>query len=71
MNVATYSGTVENGQIRLAGDIRLPEHTSVYVVVPGVPAPTPAYVGSPRLVHPEQAGDFVKKVIEEKGNARV
>lgn len=34
MSVTTYQGTVENGQVRLAGDIRLPENTRVYVVVP-------------------------------------
>ena len=33
MSVVTYQGTVENGQVRLAGDIRLPEHARVYVVV--------------------------------------
>ena len=36
MSVVTYQGTVENGQVRLAGDIRLPEHAKVYVVVPDV-----------------------------------
>jgi hypothetical protein len=34
MSVTTYQGTVENGQVRLAGDIRLPENIRVYVVVP-------------------------------------
>jgi hypothetical protein len=70
MNVATFTGTVENGQIRLAGDVRLPEKTTVYVVVPGVQA-APAYIGSPRLVHPEQSADFVKKVVEEPHDAGV
>ncbi len=36
MSVTTYQGTVENGQIRLAGDIHLPENAKVYVVVPEV-----------------------------------
>ena len=36
MSVVTYQGTVENGQVRLAGDIRLPEHARVYVVVPDI-----------------------------------
>jgi hypothetical protein len=65
MNVATYTGTVENGQIRLPADVRLPEKTTVYVVVPGVSAPPNLYVRSPRLVHPEQAADFVKTVLAE------
>lgn len=34
MSVTTYQGTVENGQVRLAGDVRLPENATVYVVVP-------------------------------------
>ena len=36
MSVTTYQGTVENGQVRLAGNIRLPENAKVYVVVPDV-----------------------------------
>ncbi len=34
MSVATFQGVVENGQIRLASDIHLPENATVYVVVP-------------------------------------
>jgi len=34
MSVTTYQGTVENGQIRLAEDVRLPENAKVYIVVP-------------------------------------
>ena len=34
MSVTTYQGTVENGQVRLAEDVRLPENAKVYVVVP-------------------------------------
>ena len=36
MSVTTYQGTVENGQVRLAGNVRLPENAKVYVVVPDV-----------------------------------
>ncbi len=36
MSVTTYQGTVENGQVKLAGDIRLPENAKVYVIVPDV-----------------------------------
>ena len=66
MNVTTYAGIVENGQIRLTPNVHLPEKTTVYVVVPGVAAPTVGYIGSPRFVHPEQATDFLKRVVEEK-----
>lgn len=67
MNVATYTGTVKGGQIQLADNVRLPEDATVFVVVPGETAPSP--VGGPRLVHPEQAADFVKKVIEDAPDA--
>jgi len=65
MGVTTVEGVVENGQIRLPAAVRLPERTKVYVVIPDVEVQTVAYIGSPRLVHPEQAVDFMKEVIEE------
>ncbi|MCP9494534.1 MAG: hypothetical protein MSG64_08770 [Pyrinomonadaceae bacterium MAG19_C2-C3] len=34
MQVTTFQGTIENGQVRFATDVRLPEKTKVYVVVP-------------------------------------
>jgi hypothetical protein len=34
MPVKTFQGTVENGRVRLAGDVQLPENAKVYVVVP-------------------------------------
>ena len=34
MSVTTYQGTAENAQVRLAGNVRLPENGRVYVVVP-------------------------------------
>ncbi len=34
MSVTTYQGTVENGRVRLAEDVRLPENAKAYVVVP-------------------------------------
>jgi predicted DNA-binding antitoxin AbrB/MazE fold protein len=33
--VETYEAMYENGIIRLPDNVRLPEHTRVYVVVPG------------------------------------
>lgn len=64
MKVATFEAVVENGQIRLPGSVRLPERARVYVVIPGVEEPSAAYVGSPRLVRPEQVADFEKEVVE-------
>jgi hypothetical protein len=64
MAILTVEGIVENGQIRLRDHVMLPEHTKVYVVIPDVEAAPLAHVYSPRLVHPEQATDFAKQVIE-------
>ncbi len=69
MRVTTFEGIVENGQIRLPATVRLPEGAKVYVVIPDVEIQTVAYIGSPRLVHPEQAADFKKEVVEELPDA--
>jgi hypothetical protein len=69
MKIITYEATVKNGQIQLPETVHLPEHTRVYVVVPGVEAVPASYIGSPRLTHPEEASDFVKEVIEEPQDA--
>lgn len=34
MQVITFQATIENGQVRFETDIRLPDKTKVYVVVP-------------------------------------
>ncbi len=65
MKVTTFEGFVENGQVRLPVSIRLPEKAKVYVVIPDVEVPSAPYIGSPRLVHPEQMADFEKKVVTE------
>ena len=62
MKVATYEAVVENGQIRFAEDLRLPERAKVYVVIT---EPGGLQMNSPRLTRPEQAVDFIKEVIEE------
>ncbi len=36
MPVATFQGTIENGQVRLPANVNLPEKATVYVVVPGL-----------------------------------
>ena len=71
MKVATFQGIVENGQIRLPENVRLPEEAIVYVVIPGVESPSVVRVSSPRLAHPEQAADFQKVVVEEIRDAGV
>jgi len=64
MAIPTFEGIVENGRIRLQDDVMLPENTKVYVLIPDLDAAPQSQVRSPRLAHPEQAGDFAKQVIE-------
>lgn len=71
MRVTTFEGIVENGRIRLPATVRLPERAKVYVIIPDVEVQTAAYIGSPRLVYPEQAADFKKEVIEEPPDAKL
>ena len=71
MAILTVEGVVENGQIRLRDNVALPEHTKVYVVIPDVETAPQAHVYSPRLVHPEQAADFAKQVIEVSADAEL
>ena len=71
MGVVTLEGVVEQGQIRLKDDIRLPEKTKVYVIVPDIQIKRGARIFSPRLAHPEQAVDFEMEVIEEAPDASV
>ena len=69
MGVTTFEGIVEKGQIRLPAAVRLPERTKVYVVIPDIEVQGVTYISSPRLVHPEQAADFKKEVVEELPDA--
>jgi hypothetical protein len=71
MGVRTFEGVVEQGQIRLPATVRLPERAKVYVVIPHVEVQPVAFIGSPRLVHPEQAVDIKKEVSEEVPDAGV
>lgn len=62
-------GKVENGQIKLVENARLPSNGLVYVVVPDATATHAPQVVSPRLAHPEQAGDFELEVVEGTADA--
>ena len=64
MKVTTFEGIIEDGQIRLAADVNLPEHARVFVVVPDAETrEAAAYIRSPRLAHPEQAKNFEKVAV--------
>ena len=69
VSVATFEGVVDHGQIRLKTNIRLPEKTKVYVVVPDIQIEQVARIFSPRLAHPEQAADFKMEIVEEPPDA--
>ncbi|HEX8503545.1 MAG TPA: hypothetical protein VF659_23375 [Pyrinomonadaceae bacterium] len=65
MSAEMFEGVVEQGQIKLHSDVRLPEGTKVYVVVPGVEIEAQGVrLLSPCLAHPEQAADFEMEVVE-------
>jgi hypothetical protein len=69
--LATYEGIIENGRVTLPPDAEIPDKTRVYVLVPDVETQPTLYVASPRLVHPEQAKDFEKQIIENTTDAKV
>ena len=69
--LATYEGVVENGHVTLPPNADIPEKTRVYVLVPNVETQKTLYIASPRLVHPEQAKDFEKQVIEDPTDAGI
>jgi len=69
--LSTYEGVVENGQVKLPPNATIPEKTRVYVLVPDADAQHISHIASPRLVHPEQAKDFEKEVIEDITDAGV
>jgi len=59
-------GVVENGQIKLNSDIRLPDGAKVYLVIPDIELENNViHLRSPRLAHPEQATDFEMEVVEQ------
>jgi hypothetical protein len=61
MRMTALEGIIENGQVKLSGDVCLPENAKVYLLVVDVAIPI-ARVVSPRLVHPEQLVDFQMEV---------
>lgn len=71
MAISTFEGVVKDGQIRLRDKVQLPENTEVYVLIPDFESSPSARVPSPRLVHPEQASDFVKQVVEAADDAKL
>lgn len=71
MQVTTYEGIVENGQIRLKTNVNLPNKTKVYIIIPELETQKRVRIFSPRLIRSEQAIDFKKEVIEDALNGDV
>jgi len=63
MQVTTIQGIFKNGQIHLSEDVKLPEMTQVYVVIP--PTQNIKKIMSPRLASKDDAKRFVKTVEED------
>jgi hypothetical protein len=68
MNIVTYEGVVENGQVRLPAEAKLPENAKVYVVVPEPEAPRVVRIASPRVAHREDAAEFIKMEVLREGD---
>ncbi len=64
MHEKTIEGVVENGRVRLIGEVNLPEKTKVVVIVPDSEKRT-ARIMSPRLVNKSDAKFFVKTVEDD------
>ncbi len=62
--IASYEDMIESGCGMFIPDVRTPEKTLVYALVPAEALITP-HVAGPHLVDPEQAKDFQKQVIED------
>jgi hypothetical protein len=65
MGIVTFEGVVEQGQIKLKSNVRLPENARVFVVVPDVQVEQVAHVFTPRLARREDAADFEMEVSRE------
>ncbi len=65
MAIRTFEAVVENGTIRLLGNVHLPEKAIVYVIAPDVESNPSASIASPHLVHPEDIQNFQMEVVEE------
>lgn len=71
MSVMALEGIVEDGQIRLSTNVKLPDGTRVYIIVPEIQVRTVSRIYSPRLAHRDDAADFVLEVVEEGSDASV
>jgi len=71
MSIVTYEGIVENGQIRLQGNVTLPEQARVYVLIPNAQDLIVPHIYSPRLVDPRDAARFEMEITEDQIDANI
>lgn len=71
MTLQMIEGIIEHGQVKLLSNVRLPENTKVYVIVPEVQIESTAHIYSPRLKNPAQAEDFTLEVVEAHPDAKL
>jgi len=69
MSVLAREAIVDHGLIHLPPDVKLPDRTKVYVIVPANLTQKKARLLSPRLTNPKQVRDFVMEVNAERGDA--
>lgn len=63
MQITTIQGIVKNGRIQLSEDVKLPDMTEVFVIVPKLES-RKARIMSPRLKDKEKLKDFKREIIE-------
>ena len=66
MRIVALEGIVEKSQIRLISDLRLPDKTKVYMVIPNMQIENVAYSYTPRLADPSQSADFKMEALEKR-----
>ena len=71
MPAVTYEGIVENGKVKLAAEVQLPEHAKVYLVVTEEPPTRVVRMMSPRLANPADAALFKKTVRKKEADTSI
>lgn len=69
--MVTYEAVIENGHVRLAPGVDLPDRARVFVVVPDQTETPGPRIWSPRLVHPHDAAGFRMEVRDEAPDAHI
>lgn len=66
MEIISFEGEINSGQIKLPPNLNIPDKTKVYIIIPNIKIKNKAFIDSPRLTNPKQAADFKKEIIEVK-----